>query len=228
MVRGVWRVGSGNAGAAGGIYPGAGAGAKAGELTRWRTLPLNSLARQNSDLHLLRNAAPTVVKMLQSTGLNAVPPNLNAMPVSVETWLASPASEGWRLLWLTLPDGKSGVLVPVDGVRNSAALGELATRHPGSSSDRKASFDSLFALYRSLLSGLLGVALAVIAGGAMLRLGWRKGLVALVPSVLSLGGGLAALAVTGHPVNLFLLALVLVLGIGINYTLFSATRAARR
>ena len=195
---------------------------KAGELTRWRTLPLNSLARQNSDLQLLRNAAPTVTKMLQSTGLNAVPPNLNAMPVSVEAWLASPASEGWRLLWLTLPDGKSGVLVPVDGVRNSAALGELATRHPGVVwVDRKASFDSLFALYRSLLSGLLGVALAVIAGGAMLRLGWRKGLVALVPSVLSLGGGLAALAVTGHPVNLFsLLALVLVLGIGINYTLF--------
>lgn len=195
---------------------------KAGELTRWRTLPLNSLARQNSDLQLLRNAAPTVTKMLQSTGLNAVAPNLNAMPVSVEAWLASPASEGWRLLWLTLPDGKSGVLVPVDGVRNSAALGELATRHPGVVwVDRKASFDSLFALYRSLLSGLLGVALAVIAGGAMLRLGWRKGLVALVPSVLSLGGGLAALAVTGHPVNLFsLLALVLVLGIGINYTLF--------
>lgn len=195
---------------------------KAGELTRWRTLPLNSLARQNSDLHLLRNAAPTVMKMLQSTGLKTSEPNLNAMPVSVEAWLASPASEGWRLLWLTLPDGKSGVLVPVDGVRNSAALGELAARHPGVVwVDRKASFDSLFALYRSLLTGLLGVALAVIACGAMLRLGWRKGLVALVPSVLSLGGGLAALAMTGHPVNLFsLLALVLVLGIGINYTLF--------
>ncbi len=195
---------------------------KAGELTRWRTLPLNSLARQNSDLQLLRNAAPTVTKMLQSTGLNAVAPNLNAMPVSVEAWLASPASEGWRLLWLTLPNGKSGVLVPVDGVRNSAALGELAARHPGVVwVDRKASFDSLFALYRALLTGLLGVALAVIACGAVVRLGWRKGLVALVPSVLSLGGGLAALAVTGHPVNLFsLLALVLVLGIGINYTLF--------
>ena len=195
---------------------------KTGELTRWRTLPLNSLARQNSDLHLLRNAAPTVMKMLQSTGLKTSEPNLNAMPVSVEAWLASPASEGWRLLWLTLPDGKSGVLVPVDGVRNSAALGELAARHPGVVwVDRKASFDNLFALYRSLLTGLLGVALAVIACGAMLRLGWRKGLVALVPSVLSLGGGLAALAVTGHPVNLFsLLALVLVLGIGINYTLF--------
>ncbi len=195
---------------------------KAGEFSRWRTLPLNSLTRQESDLHLLRGAAPTVTNMLQSAGMNAVTPNLNAMPVSVEAWLASPASEGWRLLWLTLPDGKSGVLVPVDGVRNSAALDELAARHAGVVwVDRKASFDSLFALYRALLTGLLCVALAVIACGAVVRLGWRKGLVALVPSVLSLGGGLAALAMAGHPVNLFsLLALVLVLGIGINYTLF--------
>ena len=46
-------------------------------------------------------------------------------------------------------------------------------------------------------------------------------LISLVPSVLSLSCGLAALAVAGHSVNLFsLLALVLVLGIGINYTLF--------
>lgn len=170
------------------------------------------------------------MKMLQSTGLNAVPPNLNAMPVSVEAWLASPASEGWRLLWLTLPDGKSGVLVPVDGVRNSAALGELAARHPGVVwVDRKASFDSLFALYRSLLTGLLGVALAVIACGAMLRLGWRKGLVALVPSVLSLGGGLAALAMTGHPVNLFSCwRWCWSSALALTTRCFSATRAARR
>ncbi|CAD5762874.1 putative transporter [Escherichia coli] len=55
----------------------------------------------------------------------------------------------------------------------------------------------------------------------MARLGWRKGLISLVPSVLSLGCGLAVLAMSGQAVNLFsLLALVLVLGIGINYTLF--------
>jgi predicted exporter len=100
-------------------------------------------------------------------------------------------------------------------------LGELAARHDGVVwVDRKASFDSLFALYRTLLTGLFA-ALAVIACGAMVRLGWRKGLISLVPSVLSLSCGLAVLAATGHPVNLFsLLALVLVLGIGINYTLF--------
>ena len=195
---------------------------KAGEITRWRTLPLNSLARQKSDLTLLQNAAPAVTNVLKSAGLNAVSPNLDAMPVSVDAWLKSPASEGWRLLWLTLPDGQSGVLVPVDGAKNSAALGELAARHDGVVwVDRKASFDTLFALYRALLTGLLFAALAVIACGAMVRLGWRKGLISLVPSVLSLSCGLAVLAATGHPVNLFsLLALVLVLGIGINYTLF--------
>ncbi|KAI3492229.1 hypothetical protein L1887_43374 [Cichorium endivia] len=195
---------------------------KAGEIARWRTLPLNSLARQKSDLTLLRDAAPAVTNVLKSAGLSAVSPNLDAMPVSVDAWLESPASEGWRLLWLTLPDGESGVLVPVDGAKNSAHLGELAARHDGVVwVDRKASFDGLFALYRTLLTGLLFAALAVIACGAMLRLGWRKGLISLVPSVLSLSCGLAVLAATGHPVNLFsLLALVLVLGIGINYTLF--------
>ncbi len=195
---------------------------QAGDLKSWRTLPLNSLAQQERDLALLRQAAPAVTRVLQNAGMTTVSPDLNATPVQVDTWLASPASEGWRLLWLTLPGGESGVLVPVDGVKNSPALRELAEQHSGVVwVDRKASFDSLFALYRAVLTGLLVVALATIACGAMLRLGWRKGLITLVPSLVSLGCGLAALAVSGHPVNLFsLLALVLVLGIGINYTLF--------
>ena len=195
---------------------------KAGELASWRTLPLNSMKRQKSDLALLHHAAPAVMNVLHSAGLNTVSPDLTPMPVSVDAWLASPASEGWRLLWLALPGGESGVLVPVDGVKNSTALSERAAQHEGVVwIDRKASFDSLFALYRTLLTGLLCVALAAIACGAIIRLGWRQGLISLVPSVLSLSCGLAALAVAGHSVNLFsLLALVLVLGIGINYTLF--------
>ncbi|QSW35252.1 MMPL family transporter [Leclercia pneumoniae] len=194
----------------------------AGEISGYRTLPLNSLARQKRDLALLHQAAPAVTNVLNGAGLATVSPDLSAMPVRVVEWLNSPASEGWRLLWLTLPNGESGVLVPVDGVKESAALDQLASQHPGVVwVDRKASFDTLFALYRAVLTGLLLVALGVIVCGAMLRLGWRKGLISLVPSLLSLGCGLAALSATGHPVNLFsLLALVLVLGIGVNYTLF--------
>ncbi|EOF4702355.1 MMPL family transporter [Klebsiella oxytoca] len=195
---------------------------KEGWLGGYRTIALNSLARQQQDLSLLKNAAPAVIKALNNAGLATVNPDLNAMPVTVDAWLASPASEGWRLLWITLADGESGVLVPVEGIKNSAALSTLSTKYSGVAwVDRKSSFDELFALYRHILTGLLLVALAVIACGAMVRLGWRKGLISLVPSVLSLGFGLAVLALSGHAVNLFsLLALVLVLGIGINYTLF--------
>lgn len=193
-----------------------------GWLGGYRTLPLNSLARQQQDLSLLKNAAPAVSKALNNAGLATVNPDLNAMPVTVDNWLASPASEGWRLLWLTLENGESGVLVPVESVKNSAALEALSTKHIGIAwVDRKSTFDELFAHYRHILTGLLCVALAVIACGAVARLGWRKGVISLVPSVVSLGCGLAVLSLNGHAVNLFsLLALVLVLGIGINYTLF--------
>lgn len=151
------------------------------------------------------------------------------MPVTVD----AACQPGQRRLAATVADpanGESGVLVPVEGMKNSAALNTLSTQYTGVAwVDRKSSFDELFALYRHILTGLLLVALAVIACGAMVRLGWRKGLISLVPSVLSLGCGLAVLALSGHAVNLFsLLALVLVLGIGINYTLFSAIRAAHR
>lgn len=195
---------------------------KEGLLSGYRTIPLNSLARQQQDLTLLKNAAPAVIHALNSAGLTTVNPDLTPMPVTVDAWLASPASEGWRLLWLSLADGESGVLVPVEGVKQSAALNTLSEKYPGVAwVDRKSTFDSLFALYRNVLTGLLFIALAVIACGAIARLGWRRGVVSLVPSVLSLGCGLAVLAVSGHAVNLFsLLALVLVLGIGINYTLF--------
>lgn len=194
-----------------------------GWIADYRTLPLNSLARQRQDLALLQKSTPTVINALQRAGVTTANADLNAMPVTVDEWLASPVSEGWRLMWLTQANGESAVLIPVSGVQNSAALGTLSLRHSAGIAwvDRKSSFNALFALYRHLLTGLLGVALAVIACGAIVRLGWRDGLRSLVPSILSLGCGLATLTLSGHTVNLFsLLALVLVLGIGINYTLF--------
>jgi predicted exporter len=195
---------------------------KEGMISGYRTIPLNSLARQQQDLALLKSAMPAVTTALQHAGIITVNPDLKSMPVTVDNWLTSPASEGWRLLWLSLKDGESGVLVPVEGVKQSAALNALTANLSGVAwVDRKSAFDALFALYRMVLTGLLLVALVVIACGAMLRLGWRKGLISLVPSVLSLGCGLAVLALSGHALNLFsLLALVLVLGVGINYTLF--------
>ncbi|KAA9001934.1 MMPL family transporter [Affinibrenneria salicis] len=191
-------------------------------LTGWRQLPLSSLARQRQDTRLIAAAAPEVMARLQSAGVDVAPPDVSAMQVTPSAWLASPQSEGWNLLWLSLPDGQSGALVPVNGVRDSAKLSELAQSLPGVAwIDRKATFDQLFGFYRVMLSWLLLAALGAIAVSYVARMGWRRGLLCIVPSTLSLGCGLAALSLSGHSLNLFsLLALVLVLGIGINYTLF--------
>ncbi|WP_294901466.1 MMPL family transporter [Tatumella sp. UBA2305] len=191
-------------------------------VAKWRSIPLNSLQQQQQDLESIRKAAPEVTKALTELGIPDVHVDLNAMSVTPEQWLESPASEGWRLLWLSLPDGLSGTLIPVEGVTDSAALNNLAMQFEGVSwVDRKARFDYLFSTYRHLISGLILLALGIVIIGAILRLGIKRGAVSVVPSIISLACGLASLAITGQPVTLFsILALNLVLGIGINYTLF--------
>ncbi len=106
--------------------------------------------------------------------------------------------------------------------KNSAALAELTKQHPGVSwIDRKSGYDSLFSFWRTLPSGLLALALLLITLSFVLRLGLKAGLRSALPSVLSLAMALATLGWIGASLNLFaLLALILVLGIGINYTLF--------
>lgn len=193
-----------------------------GWLASWRELPLRSLQQQQQDIRLLRSAAPKIRQSLKQAGVVLPLPDLHAMPVTPRVWLDSPLSEGWRLLWLTLPGGQTGVLVPVSGVHNSTALQALAENHQGVSwVDRKASYDRLFSFWRQLLSGLLTLALVFIALSYVLRLGLTAGLRSALPSLLSLAAGLATLGWMGASLNLFaLLALILVLGIGINYTLF--------
>jgi len=195
---------------------------EAGWLETARVLPLRPLQQQQADLALLRDAAPQLMATLRQAGLTLPSPDLAPMPVTPQAWLASPLSAGWRLLWLTLPDGTSGVLVPVSGVHNSAALQKMAGQQQGVSwVDRKATYDALFAFWRTLLSGLLVLALLCITLSYVLRLGIKAGLRSVVPSLLSLAAALATLGWIGASFNLFaLLALILVLGIGINYTLF--------
>ncbi len=47
----------------------------------YRTLPLNSLARQAQDVALLKNAAPAVTRALSEAGVTTLKPDLNPMPV---------------------------------------------------------------------------------------------------------------------------------------------------
>ncbi len=201
-----------------------------GVLADYRLLPLPSLQRQQENSALLQRVAPQVMNNLQQAELVLSTPDLTPEWVSPQQWLGSVVSEGWRLLWLTLPDGRSAALVPVNGVKNSAAMKTLAEQVPGTGwIDRKTEFSDLFGQYRLYLSYLLALSVAAIALIYLWRFGLRHGLRCMVPTLLSLGSGIAVLALSGHTLNLFsLLALVLVLGIGINYTLFFTNPRARR
>lgn len=195
---------------------------EAGILTAYRVLSLPSLQRQKADLALLMQRAPEIAAQLQQSGLKVKPADVSAQWVTPTMWQSSVVSQGWRLLWLSLPDGRSAALVPVSGVKDSAAMQTLAQSMTGVGwIDRKTEFSHLFEQYRVMLSWLLLLAAGVISAIYLWRFGWRHGAICCIPTLLSLVMGIAALGLSGHSLNLFsLLALILVLGIGINYTLF--------
>ncbi|MDC9605382.1 MMPL family transporter [Xenorhabdus griffiniae] len=193
-----------------------------GNISHYQRFPLSSLAQQHKDLALLKAATPNIVTRLTEAGLIVKQPDIHAMTVTPADWLNSVVSEGWRLMWITLPNGHNGVLLPVNGVKNSVLMRQLAENQEGVSwVDRKLAFDEMFQFYRTLLGWLLTGSVILITLSYIARLGPRRGVISILPSLLSLGCGLAVLGFSGHSLNLFsILALVLVLGIGINYTLF--------
>ncbi|PHM43700.1 MMPL family transporter [Xenorhabdus szentirmaii] len=193
-----------------------------GNIRDYQRLPLSSLAQQHKDLALLKAAIPPVMARLAEAGITIKQPDTHPMTVTPNEWLTSVVSEGWRLMWITLPEGQSGVLLPVNGVKDSVLMRQLAEKQEGVSwVDRKLAFDEMFKFYRTMLGWLLVGSIMLIAVSYLVRLGVRRGITSILPSLLSLGCGLAVLGFSGHSLNLFsILALVLVLGIGINYTLF--------
>ncbi|WP_159566191.1 MMPL family transporter [Budvicia diplopodorum] len=199
----------------------------AGWLAGYRLLPFPSKQRQLQNIALLKQQAPGIIRQLQQTGIQASLPASYPPPLKPESWLNSAASEGWRLLWLSLDNGQSAVLVPVNGVTNPIELRQIAAHSVGVHwVDKRSEFSALFSVYRQHLTTILAAAVLAIGALFVWRFGAAQGLRCIIPTVLSLGVGLATLSLSGQSLNLFsLLALVLVLGIGIDYTLFFSNPA---
>ena len=191
-------------------------------LTNYKLIPLNSLQRQKENQLLVAKYADTIISQLQQVGLPVVAPEINKTFVQPQQWLESIVSEGWRLLWLTLHDGQTAILIPVNGVNQPEKLQEIVADRPGYYwMYKRRVFSELFAVYRYHLGQLLLLSLTVISLLFIVRFGWRQGIRCIIPSLLSLMMGLAITGFVGVSINLFsMLALILVLGIGIDYTLF--------
>jgi predicted exporter len=209
-------------------------GALAGYQAISRALPSQQRQRENHRLLAAQVYTPdgVLARLLAKVGYPpaAIERQRRALaapaPLTPQAWLAHPASAPLRGLWLepvsaALERGFA-TAVTLSGIRDAAALQALDARLPEARFiDRVARISSVLQRYRTLASACLVAAYVVIGLVLVLRYGVAGGLRLLLAPVGGAVLTLAALGALSEPVNLFnILALLLVLGMGVDYSVF--------
>ena len=143
-------------------------------------------------------------------------------PLTLQEWLQTPMAKAFSHLWLgAQPHGYAAIVLP-QGTRDVAALAQAAAGLDGVMLvDKAGSVSRLFRDYRQWgVVWLLG-ALCLVYGVLCIRYGWRQAAVTLAPTLLAMALALGLFGFIGTALNLFnLMALMLVLGVGVNYAIF--------
>ncbi|WP_345492743.1 MMPL family transporter [Orbus sasakiae] len=195
---------------------------------KYQTINLPSRQKQLQNIQQIEQYAPSIIQGLQDLGLNIEPLSFEPSSLKFITptqWQQSVISQGRKLLWLTLPNGESATLIPISRINNLAELKKLSDRQSGVQwLDRRQEFNDMFTAYRVNLTHLLMIAVSVICLSFMYRnrhYGIKNALKSTLPTLLSVGCAISILGLTHQSLNLFsMLALILVIGIGIDYSLF--------
>ncbi len=152
-------------------------------------------------------------------------------PLGLETWLAAPVSEPARALWLGRREGRSAGIVLLRGVAGAASLPALAAVADGLPGvrfvDRVGEISAVLGTYRERMTRVIALSYLLVWLALAARYG-RGGWRALAPSALGSLAALAVLAALGQALTLFhALALLLVLGMGVDYGIFLTDAATR-
>ncbi len=197
-----------------------------GHLSGYRAVSdwLPSQARQSQLAELSARAEREAVAIVaEQTGETLTPPLHSTSPLTVATWLAGPAAASINGQWLGDIDGRHYSILLLQGLSPASlpTLVKVADDLAGVSwVDITSTYSNLLERYRISMTWLLiGGYLAVFAA-LSLRFGrqaWR----ALLPTLLGSLATLAVLGWFGMPIQLFhILALVLLLGMGVDYGIF--------
>jgi predicted exporter len=137
-------------------------------------------------------------------------------------WLQSPLSVPFRHLWMGQTARGHASLVLPGGFASLADLRKAETGLDGVTLvDKAGSVSELFKRYWKLAFLGMLVAIGVVYVVLCVRYGWRGGFVVLLPTLLAISVALAFCGYAGVPFTLFnIMALMLVLGVGVNYALF--------
>ncbi|MEI7994378.1 MAG: MMPL family transporter, partial [Methylococcaceae bacterium] len=140
--------------------------------------------------------------------------------ISLPDWLET-ADENTQQLWLGCDAGRCQSRVVLTGITDFPALSAVQSLQGVTWVDQVEQYSSLFARYRSRVSGLIMAAYLLVFTGLGLKFGWRNALTLTSVPVIAALGSLAMLGWFDQLFSLFnLFALLLVLGIGVDDAIF--------
>ncbi len=142
--------------------------------------------------------------------------------LTLDSWLATPVSRPLRHLWLGPIEGVSASMVLLGGVERESSLVRLASATSGVAYvNQVRDISDLLRRYRHLASLLVAAAYGAIYLLLLWRYGPFRALLVMAPPISAAMLTLGMFGWIGLPLNLFcVFALLLVLGIGIDYTIF--------
>jgi predicted exporter len=155
----------------------------------------------------------------------------SAAPLTLEAFLQSPASEPWRHLWLGESNGVYASIVALRGL-SAAAAPQVLLAAQGLDGvqwvDKVAEISSVLGRYRAYMSWVVAAAYAVVFALLFRRYRSRTWRV-IAPTALASVAALALLGYAGQHLQLFhVLALMLLLGVGVDYGIFMQEHPDRR
>ena len=152
-------------------------------------------------------------------------------PLTMDAFLKTPASEPWRHLWLGQIDGGYASIVALRGLQN-AGVPQLQQAPQGLEGvqwvDKVAEISSVLGRYRQYMGWVVAGAYVVVFGLLFPRYR-RKTWRVLAPTALASIATLALLGYAAQHLQLFhVLALMLLLGVGVDYGIFMQEHPDRR
>lgn len=145
-----------------------------------------------------------------------------APTLSLERWLATPVAAPYRGLWLDRTERGVASIVALKGIRDVAALRVLTQGEDDIHwVDVVGDLSAVFAHSRVQAVWLMLLAYAAVGMVAVVRYGRSGGLRVMLPPALAAMLVVGILGFVGERLNLFhVMALFLVLGVGVDYSLF--------
>lgn len=193
-----------------------------------RALVQAALLQPGGPLEALGKAIGEDAGWAAATGAHLLAP---APALTVEGFLTTPASEPWRHMWLGQTGGVYASIVAIRGLK-LAALPQLRDAGAGLEGvqwvDKVDEISSVLGRYRHVMGLVVLGAYLVVLAVLFPRYGrsaWRV----LAPVATASVATVALLGYLGQPLQMFhVLALMLLLGVGIDYGIFMQENAGRR